>query len=247
MPRSTKSLFPTVGGFKSAEGFDNKKGGGGPKGFVQNALTNAISNLSGIISTKPTAKYASGARCVLRINGDIVGFAFAISWRINTMAVEINTIDDYEAYELAPQRVTVEGSISMLHIPGTSAGTQLWQADAFSFLFHKYVGIEVRDSQTDNLLFATAKAVMISRTEEHRVDQLANVTLNWRAIGFLDEKPPEEPEGFNKQAPKINNKKTKKSAISKSSKLTPVEKKIAPGATDLIQQRLNKQKGTILA
>jgi hypothetical protein len=156
-------------------------------------------NVGGILSTRPSAKYASGARCILKMNNQIVGFAFAISWRANTMHQEIHTIDDYMAYELAPQRMTVEGTISLLHIPGISASTESWQPDVLSFLFHKYISIEVRDVATDALLFATDQAVIISRAEEHKVDQLSNVTLNWKAVGFIDEKKPETPEGFDKE------------------------------------------------
>ena len=161
-------------------GFNNKP----------NTITdNIASNVTGIFSTKQSAKYASGARTVLKINGQIVGFAFGISWRINTAVTEINTIDDVFAYELAPQRVTVEGSISALHIPGMSAGTQLWQPDALNFLFQQYITIEVRDT-TDQLLFYTSKAMITSRSEDLRVDQLANVQLQFRAIGFQDERVP---------------------------------------------------------
>lgn len=156
-------------------------------------------NVGGILSTRPSAKYASGARCILKMNNQIVGFAFAISWRANTLHQEIHTIDDYMAYELAPQRVTVEGTISMLHIPGISATTESWQPDILSFLFHKYISIEVRDVANDALLFATDQAVIISRSEDHKVDQLSNVTLNWKAVGFIDEKKPETPDGYDQE------------------------------------------------
>ena len=86
---------------------------------------NINSNVSGILSTKPTAKYSSGARTVLKINDKIVGFAFNISWRISTSFIEIATIDDYNPHELSPQRITVDGSISALHIPGTVSYTHL--------------------------------------------------------------------------------------------------------------------------
>lgn len=155
--------------------------------------SNVIGNVGNIFSLKPLAKYASGARCMLRINNEIVGFAFAISWRITTSVTEINTIDDYAPYEFAPQRVSVDGSMSLLHIPGTSAGTELWQPDMLSFLFNRYITIEVRDAQSDELLFATDKAMVVSRSEDHRVDDLASVTLQWRAIGFMDERTPEKP------------------------------------------------------
>lgn len=143
--------------------------------------------LSGIISTRPSAKYVSGARCILKINGELVGFAFSISWRINTMYNEINVIDDVMADELVPTRISVDGTISALHIPGQSSTAKLWQPDSISFLFHKYIQIEVRDSQTDDLLFKTSKAVITSRTEDIRVDQLSNVTLSWKALGWRDE------------------------------------------------------------
>lgn len=176
-------------------GFNNRP----PVG--QSITDNIVSNVSGVFSTRPSARYASGARCTLRVNGKIVGFAFAISWRINTVNTEINTIDDPLTTELVPQRLTVDGSISALHIPGQSATVELWQPDVLSFLFHQYISIEVRDSQTDALLFYTNKAAITSRQEDIRVDQLANVTLTWKAIGWKDEKPPETPENFNSKLP----------------------------------------------
>lgn len=165
-------------------GFNNRP----PVG--QQIVDNVVSNVSGIFSTRPTAKYMTGARCILKINGEIAGFAFGIQWRINTAVTEINTIDDYMPYELAPQRITVEGTISALHIPGQSAGTELWQPDVLAFLFHKYITIEVRDITTDNVLFFTTKAMITSRMEDIKVDQLANVQLNFKAIGFRDEREP---------------------------------------------------------
>lgn len=176
-------------------GFNNRP----PVG--QSIADNIVSNVSGVFSTRPSARYASGARCTLRVNGKIVGFAFAISWRINTVNTEINTIDDPLTTELVPQRLTVDGSISALHIPGQSPTAELWQPDVLSFLFHQHISIEVRDSQTDALLFYTNKAAITSRQEDIRVDQLANVTLTWKAIGWKDEKPPETPENFNLKSP----------------------------------------------
>ena len=163
---------------------------------------NLNSQISGIFSTKPTAKYASGARTIIKINGKIAAFAFGVSWRINTQVTEIQTIDDYFPHELAPQRITVEGTISSLHVPGKSAGTELWQPDAINFLFQQYITIEVKDS-TDQLLFYTNKAMIVSRAEDIRVDSLANVQLSWRAIGFQDERKPELATGV-KDAPKPN-------------------------------------------
>lgn len=173
------------------QGFDTSPG------IAENLLNNVASNVTGILSTRPNAKYMSGARCTLKVNGQIVGFAFAITWNINTTHAEINTIDDYLPYELAPQRVTVDGTISAIHIPGTSASTQNWQANVLSFLFQPYVSIQAIDSATQQIIFATDKAVIVSRSEEIRVDQLSNVTLRWRAIGFIDEQAPQPLNNYN--------------------------------------------------
>jgi hypothetical protein len=165
-------------------GFDNSPG------FAENLVNNVAGNAAGIFSLRPNAKFLSGPRITLKINGKLVGFAFGISWNINTQFAEIQTIDDYLPKELAPQRITVDGTISAMHIPGISATTLQWQPHVLSFLFAPYISIEVRDSANNEIVFATDKAVIITRSEELKTDSLANVTLRWRAIGFLDEKTP---------------------------------------------------------
>lgn len=177
----------------SKRGFTNESTGA--NGFVRRQLDSALSSTAGIISTKPTAKYATGARTVLKINNKIVGFAFSVSWRINTEYMENRTIDDYLPNELIPFRVSVDGTIGTFHIPGQSATTNLIQADVLSFLFHKYITIEVRDSATDQLLFYTNKAVITSRAESLQSEQLGTVQLSFKAIGWKDEREPEIPVG----------------------------------------------------
>lgn len=171
-----------------ADGFNNTQD------FGTQTLDNALEgNFGGIISTRAIAKYMSGARCILRVNSKIVGFAFGVSWRINTSYTEIDSIDNILPDEFAPRRIQVDGSISALHIPGKGAGIQLWQPDVLSFLFHQYLTIEVRDSQTNNLLFFAPKAVITTRQEDIKVDDLASVQLSFQAIGFRDEKTPDRP------------------------------------------------------
>lgn len=174
--------------------------------ILQQGVNNLLEgNIGGIISTRPIAKYMSGARCILRINSDIVGFAFGVSWHIDTSYIEIETIDDVFPVELAPRRVKVSGSISALHIPGRGPSTQLWQPDVLSFLFNKYITIEVRDSQTNQLLFFTDKAVIVNRQEEIKVDDLAQMSLSFSAIGFLDERVPNQPSGVDTSSASGNN------------------------------------------
>ena len=149
---------------------------------------NAVDSFGSILSIKPVAKYLSGARCILRINGKIVGFAFGISWNIQTAVEEINTIDNYLPHELAPTRIEVSGTISGFRIPGSGPGAMKMQTDMVSFLQQRYIEIEVRDSQSDNLIFLTRKAIITRRSESIKTGSLADLSLEFRAIGFQDER-----------------------------------------------------------
>jgi len=184
----------------------SKSNVGGVDGFdnANSVAKNILSTTGSVFSTKTTAKYASGARCLLKINNKISAFAFGISWQITTDVAEINTIDDYLPAEIIPRRVSVQGSISALHIPGQSVTTELIQPDVLNFLFQKYITIEVRDSATDELLFYTNKAMITNRSETIQVDQLASVQLQFKAIGFADERKPELPSNLKKSSSKTN-------------------------------------------
>lgn len=171
-------------------------------------------NIGGIFSTRPQAKYMSGARCILRINSKPVAFAFDIGWRISTSYTEIQTIDNTLPEELVPKFIRVEGNISAMHIPGQGPGVQLWQPDTLSFLFHQYITIEVRDSATNQLLFFAPRAVITLREESVRAEDLASIRLNFMSIGFRDEKTPEIPDGvLTTSSDKLTDKHTDASSI----------------------------------
>jgi len=161
---------------------------------------NLLSNVTGVVSVLPTAKYTSGARVKLSINGELVGFAFGVSWNVSTTVSEIRSIDDYLPQELAPKHVSVTGTLSMLHIPGEGPSISAHQSNVLNFLHQKYITIEVRDSATDNLLFFTNKAMVISRAETIQAEQLGTIQLEWRAIGWKDELDPVPPQSRKKQA-----------------------------------------------
>ena len=170
---------------------DNKIDNASPTPNGGELFENLASEGASIFSIKPMAKYLSGARCVLRLNGKIVGFAFGIAWNISTDVTEIRTIDDYMPYELAPKHISVSGSISGFRIPGSGPTQTLLQADALSFLHQRYIEIEVRDSQTDNLIFVTKRALITNRTENSRSGELTQMSLNFKAIGWADERSPD--------------------------------------------------------
>jgi hypothetical protein len=160
------------------------------KPFNQKLFDNISSQVSPIFSSKPLAKYNTGARAILKINNQLIGFAFSISWRINTQYDELFTIDDYMPHELVPNKVTVEGTLGTFHIPGKGASAEMQQSNVLSFLTHRYISIEVRDSQTNDLLFQTNKAMIVSRAEDIKADDIGRVSLHWKAIGWQDEKLP---------------------------------------------------------
>ncbi len=118
--------------------------------FGQQLTDNILEgNLGGIISTRPSAKYMSGARTVLRINSKPVAFAFGISWRVDTLFTEVNAIDNPLPEELVPKAIKVSGNISALHIPGQGVGVQLWQPDVLGFLFHQYFTGQILNVKTE--------------------------------------------------------------------------------------------------
>ncbi len=170
--------------------FDKRSSGLKTKHNIAGQLTN-------IAGTRPVGKYLTGARITLRINKKLVGFAFGITWRIDTQQMEINTIDDYLPAEIAPTRIHISGTINALHIPGQSPTKEQYQSNVLSFLAHQYITIEARDSQTDELLFYTTKAVIVSRQEDMQAGQLAKMTLQFMAIGWQDELQPTVPKGIN--------------------------------------------------
>lgn len=168
-------------------GFDRNAYQGNP--FVDNA----VSSLSGILSLRPQAKYMTGARTIIRVNGDIVAFAFQVAWSIRTEVTEINTIDDALPWELAPKRIEVTGTIGMFQVPGQSPQAMTIQSDVGSFLMNRYITIEVKDSSTDAVIFRAGSAMVTGQQSELSYEQIGRTTLTWKAIGWQVENPPRTP------------------------------------------------------
>lgn len=151
--------------------------------------------------SKNMGKYFTGSRCVIKINSDLAGFAFAVSFSINTEQEEIWAIDSWTPWEIAPKRVTVEGTLGMFHIPGKGPSQEGIQADVLSFMFHKYITLEVRDARSDIMVFQTNKAVVTSRRQDIKAGELSTIQLNWKAIGWADEKFPALPSDLDSDSP----------------------------------------------
>jgi hypothetical protein len=167
-------------------GFDRSSGGGS---FSQNLE----SSLGSILSLRPQAKYMTGARTIIRVNGDIVAFAFQVAWSVRTEATEINTIDDPLPWELAPKRIEVTGTLGMFQVPGQSPQAMTIQSDVGSFLMNRYITIEVKDSSTDAVIFRAGSAMITGQQSELSYDQIGRTTLTWKAVGWQTENPPKIP------------------------------------------------------
>jgi len=139
------------------------------------------------------AKYMTGSRVILKCNDQLLGFAFAVKYNISTSNTEIQTIDSWVPWELAPQTVNVSGTMSLFHVPGKSVDQQLLQANLFSFMMHKYITIEISDRTTGNVIFKTTKAVITGKSQTLMAGELSTVELSWKAIGWSDELIPKFP------------------------------------------------------
>jgi hypothetical protein len=145
--------------------------------------------LANIASIEGGGNFISGARCIVKVNGSIAVFATSVSWNVSTMQDEIITIDSVTPYEIAPKRISVSGTLGGFHVPGWTPSARGIQSDILSFVSHKYISIDVRDRNTDTIMFLTNKAVVTSWQEDINAEGLARLSLNWVAIGWANEIP----------------------------------------------------------
>jgi len=140
--------------------------------------------------------FFTGSRAIIKVNDQLFGFAFSVTFNIKTDYQENRTIDQPIAVELMPTRITVDGSLSMFHIPGKGPTFQLVQSNVLSFLMHKYITIEIRDQATDKLIFKTNKAVITGRNQSVTAGEISTMSLSWSALGWVDElEQPSVPDG----------------------------------------------------
>jgi len=170
-------------------------------GTLTGALENAAGSLlnSALGSVSPFnnfGKYFTGSRAIIKVNDNLYGFAFGVTFNVETSVDEINTIDDYTPYELAPNRIRVNGTLSMFQVPGKGPTKDNVQANVLSFLFNRYVSIEISDQTTGQKIFETRKAMITSRKQTIQAGELSTITLEWKAIGFIDETTPFYPTNF---------------------------------------------------
>lgn len=170
----------------------------GAVGGVADSLLNSAVGASSPLNNY--ARYMTGARAIIKVNGKLFGFAFGVNYNIVTAHDEVWTIDDWTPYELAPQRVSVNGTLGLFHIPGKGPTRELVQANVLSFLMHKYITIEITDQMTGQKIFKTERAVITSKSQTLQAGDISTIQLTWKAVGWLDELTPSYPDGADGQS-----------------------------------------------
>lgn len=157
-------------------------------GKASGLATSLLQSATGALSPfNNLGRYMTGPRAIIKVNSQLFGFAFAVTYSITTEQTENFVIDEYIATELMPSRITVTGTMSMLHVPGKGPTKQLIQSNVMSFLQHKYITIEIRDQMTDEVIFNTNKAVITNKQQTLNAGDLSTITLTWKALGWTDE------------------------------------------------------------
>ena len=171
-------------------------------GSVGELAESLINSAAGAISPLNNfGRYMTGARAIIKVNGKLFGFAFGVNYNIATPHEEVWTIDDWTPYELAPQRISISGTLGMFHIPGKGPTRELVQANVLSFLMHKYITLEITDQMTGQKIFKTERAVITNKNQILQAGDISTIQLSWKAIGWIDELMPKYPEGYDGTPP----------------------------------------------
>jgi hypothetical protein len=165
---------------------------GAVSGLADSLINSAVGGLSPLNNF---GRYMTGSRAIIKVNDKLFGFAFAVNFNINTEYEENRVVDSFTAYELMPTRITVNGTMSMFHIPGRGPSKELVQANVLSYLMHKYITIEISDQTTGETIFKTNKAVITNRAQTLQAGEISTIQLTWKALGWADELIPFEPQG----------------------------------------------------
>lgn len=159
-------------------------------GLATDLLQSALGTMSPL---NKYGRYMTGSRAIIKVNGELFGFAMSVSYNIQTTASDVKTIDSWVPWELAPSMISVSGTLGMFHIPGKGPAVTLTQANLLSFLDQKYITIEISDRTTGNLVFKTERAMVVGKSQSLNAGALSTIELQWRAIGWSDEMVPTFP------------------------------------------------------
>lgn len=138
-------------------------------------------------------KILTGARAIIRMNGDVVVFATDVSYSIEHEFKPLIEIDNSTPAELTPGRTSIQVVASGLRVPNDSPTMSRLAPTVANAMTQPYCTIELRDRQTDATILYVDRAQMTRRTGRVAARGMATETWTFIGIGWWDERNPGTP------------------------------------------------------
>jgi hypothetical protein len=142
---------------------------------------------------QPTPKALTGARAIIRVNGEILAFATSVTYTFDTQYVQIWEVDSSSAAELAPTKMNIEVTCTNIKIPDQSPTKSGIQANFWSHLKQCYSSIEILDRNTDELILFVETAMLTRREGTINSRGIATETWVFKGMDGWDEQEPYDP------------------------------------------------------
>lgn len=133
--------------------------------------------------------YMTGAMCLLKVNGKVVGFANGINFQVRIENRSLNTIDNIHPLEIYPYRTNISGQLHNFVVAGLSPTRMKIMPIIDNILISKYVTIEVYKKNTNGTLeklVTFPKSMIVDRAETHPAGNVSRVTLTFVSTSWED-------------------------------------------------------------
>lgn len=144
----------------------------------------------GKIDDVATPKVFTGARAIIKLNGDLMVFATDVSYSIETEYKPLREIDNSLPAELTPGQIAIQVVASGLRIPFGSPTMSRLAPTIMNAMTQPYCTIELRDRLTDATILYVAQAQMTRRGGRVSSRSMANETWTFVGIAWWDERKP---------------------------------------------------------
>jgi len=140
-----------------------------------------------------TPKVLTGARAILKLNGDLVVFATDVSYSIESEFKPLREIDNSLPAELTPGQISVQVVASGLRIPNGSPTLSRLFPTVLNAMRQPYCTIEIRDRLTDATILYVDRAQMTRRSGRVSARGMGSETWTFIGIAWWDERAPAIP------------------------------------------------------
>ena len=137
-----------------------------------------------------TPKVLTGARAILKLNGNLTVFATDVSWSVETDYKPIPEIDNSLPAELSPGAIRVQVTVTNLRVAFGSPAVERLQPTILNAMTQPYTMIEVRDRGTDATIIRVPKSMLVRRTGHVSSRSMATESWTFVGIGYWDERAP---------------------------------------------------------